>query len=216
MKEGYNIIVRKMVSNDLPLMIRLLHILPPMGTLSRHPKRFLHAFLKSALKDTLGTIMVAFERSSMKGAGYVIAINHPIRFWLTLTFKYPFAIGLPLMREFFTKCKGKIQEILLTHNPLRHDIIKTIDASLPQFHWSPSSQLIARINFIGVVAQFRGRGIGQTLYRHLFTALKKKGVKKVEAHVDKGNIASLVLHKKGGWNIQELREGDYKATYEIS
>ena len=84
-----------------------------------------------------------------------------------------------------------------------------------KFSWSPSSPQIARINFIGTLPNFRGLGIGRALYSFLAEILEKDGCLKIEAHIDQGNEASLVLHQKTGWQIQKLRDGDYKVVLEL-
>ena len=196
----------------------LLNDLRPKGIFSRCSKQFRSIFLKHLLNSPLGIIIFAYNQSSKKEVGYVIAIRHPVYFWISLLLHYPFSIDLFI---FIKKSGSFIRDILLLLKKFKKKKInhsaneKMSNNTLPNFTWSSSNPKIARIHFIGVLPKFRGSGLGSALYISLMEILRKEGCMKIEAHIDKGNKASLKLHQTTGWEIQKLRAGDYKAISKL-
>jgi ribosomal protein S18 acetylase RimI-like enzyme len=77
-----------------------------------------------------------------------------------------------------------------------------------------SSPSIAKIVYIGVAAQCRGRAIGKSLYLSLFKHLAACGVHRVDACIEHTNLPSVRVHQKAGWWI-ELAPRSYFATIDL-
>jgi len=211
-----NFLIRRGTKKDERELEQLLNKLLPSSILSGCSQKNLSNFLKYLLENPLGIIVVAFEKYSKIGVGYVIAIRNPSWFWSKLIISHPFSIGFFLLIK---KRNSIIKKFLLLLRNLKKDISKPLKQPIikntPNFSWSPSNSKIARIIFIGVLPDFRGQGLGQVLYSFLAKVLKAEGCTKIEAHIDPDNEASVKLHQKSGWQIQKLKDGDYKAVLEL-
>lgn len=210
-----NFLIKKGTDKNRVQLIQLLNEFPPKGILSECSQKFRQLFLEYLLNNPLGVIVVAFENDTGVGTGYVIAIRHPVRFWNGLILRHPLSID-PIL--FIKKGGSFIKDmifILKRSKKKNHSEFEEKLDNLSKFSWSPSGPQIARINFIGTLPNFRRLGIGKALYSFLAEILEKDGCSKIEAHIDQGNEASLILHQRTGWQIQKLRGGDYKAVLEL-
>lgn len=58
---------------------------------------------------------------------------------------------------------------------------------------------------MGVIADFRGQGIGERLMRTTVEAAIKKGITRIELEVRTGNAAAIKLYKKIGFELEGTR-----------
>jgi putative acetyltransferase len=58
---------------------------------------------------------------------------------------------------------------------------------------------------MGVIADFRGQGIGERLMRTTVEAAIKKGMTRIELEVRTGNAAAIKLYKKVGFELEGTR-----------
>ena len=81
--------------------------------------------------------------------------------------------------------------------------------------WGDSAPTTGRILFIHVAPKLRGRGVGSALYRELFTQLAARGVRRINARVERRNHSSLLLHQSVGFLLEGDSRGPVFATREI-
>jgi len=179
---------------DISVIAELINALPISGRYSILPFGGQLAYIKHIIESSLGIVVIGIDPLFGKGVGYVIAITESKRFWYTFIIKYPFYTGLLFLKKFLDKIK-----------------LKARNKAASSFRWSQACEKSARIIFIGVLPEYRGLGIGQRIYQLLFEILKEEGRYLVEAHIDKDNEPSIRLHKKVGFEIEQLNSGDYRA-----
>jgi len=210
-------VIKQGTKNDKVLILDILKSLPPTGFLENCSRRFWNVFLEYLFKNSLGIIILALEQDSKKGIGYVIAIRDPFKFWSGFALTHLLYMGpIIIMRKYKQFARLFIPYFGSVKRKKANDRKNTSGQDLPEFKWSLSTIKIARIFFIGVLPGFRGLGLGQAIYSFLAEVVKNEGCIKIEAHIDKGNDASLALHKKSGWQIQKLKQENYKATLNLS
>ena len=66
---------------------------------------------------------------------------------------------------------------------------------------------LPRSIYIGVDSQVRSRGVGRGLYANLIRHLKRQGFTRIDALIDKENLASMNMHKKAGWTVIQNASG---------
>ena len=82
------------------------------------------------------------------------------------------------------------------------------DSSSARRRWEdPDGADGARIVFVGVRSAFRGRGIGEALYRAFFAAAAAQGATLVLARIARDNHASIRLHRAAGWSLYRDADG---------
>lgn len=204
-----NFLIKGGTKDDRIQIIQLFNSMPPWGFISTCSRRFQRNFINYLLENPLGTIMIAIDLDSTASVGYAIAIRNSFKFWIGFILKYFISSGFEI---FLRKYKTLIRLLMRKPNSAQRQMR---DRNLPEFAWSSSNQEFIRIIFIGVCPNFRGLGLGEAIYSFLAEILKKEGCIKIEAHIDKGNDASVCLHRKSGWQIQQLRHGDYKAVLDL-
>ena len=205
-------IIKKGDPLDQKQLMSLLDEMPPMGILSKGSVKFKKTFLSHLLKNPLGTIVIAVEQKSKKIIGYVIAIRHPLCFWKNMALS---SASFTLIILSAKKIANKLLSILKKMPGSLKNFKKISVEKRHEFKWSPSDPKIARIIFIGILSDFRGLGIGESLYLFLSETLREEKCIKIEAHIDEGNMPSLKLHRKNGWNIEEMCQENYKATLNL-
>lgn len=208
--------IKRGTKDDEARIMRLFVDMPPTGFFAGCSRKFWRIFLRHLLEHPLGIMVVAFDQNCRRCAGYSVAIGHPHKFWSDFIMAYPLSAGAIILRK---KYKLLIKHLLLN---LGFTKKKSSDSSkdwpsedAPEFTWLSSTSRIARIMFIGVLPDFRRLGLGQALYSFLAEELTREDYGIIEAHIDKGNKASVALHRKSGWELQELRQGDHKAILNL-
>lgn len=58
---------------------------------------------------------------------------------------------------------------------------------------------------MGVLAQYRGNGIGQALIRSVLETAKVRGLKRIELTVRERNLAALALYRKVGFRVEGIK-----------
>ena len=80
--------------------------------------------------------------------------------------------------------------------------------------WSDGGPENAKVIFVGVDASARGQGIGRELYRTLCEKLADIGVRRLDAHIEHDNHASVIMHRRSGWTVRDRPHG-YFAFMEL-
>jgi RimJ/RimL family protein N-acetyltransferase len=60
--------------------------------------------------------------------------------------------------------------------------------------------------------QYKGRGIGAAMLRHIKTFTLEKGMKRIELTVNLENALAIALYKKAGFEIEGLLKSSYHLT----
>jgi ribosomal protein S18 acetylase RimI-like enzyme len=81
------------------------------------------------------------------------------------------------------------------------------DARAPRRWTDPDDAAAARIVFVGVRPAFRGRGVGESLYRAFFDAATARGAALVLARIARDNQPSIRLHRAAGWDLYRDPDG---------
>lgn len=63
---------------------------------------------------------------------------------------------------------------------------------------------------IGVIAQYRGHGVGTALIHTALAAAKTKGLERIELHVFETNKAAIALYEKFGFVIEGVKRNGVK------
>lgn len=164
------------------------------------------------------SIVVTEEEEKL--AGYVVAHIGGPAFWRAFAFRHPMIAGKILLKR----------GTRLLHWPRQNPRTKPVPPSPPsasskrQFafvladggsrSWQDPGLRIARIQHIGVHPDHRGRGVATRLYQGLFTTLIEIGVTRVDANIDRDNVASLRMHHRTGWRIVD-KHGYFFATIDL-
>jgi ribosomal-protein-alanine N-acetyltransferase len=67
----------------------------------------------------------------------------------------------------------------------------------------------AHVTNVGIIPEYRGRGIGETLMRTLIEIAKSHGAKKMTLEVRKSNYIAQNLYSKLGFEPRGIRRGYY-------
>jgi GNAT superfamily N-acetyltransferase len=83
------------------------------------------------------------------------------------------------------------------------------------FRWSrPDSHAIGYIDLFYIAEPYRGQGYGITLLDAVTQEMGRTGVRRVEAHIDSGNYASVRAFVKARWTVAETLTHDFIAYVE--
>ena len=179
------------------------------------------ALCRDSCKDKrhkMVVLVVAEEGGEL--AGYVAAAVGGATYWKYFTRRHPLiAAGILLKRA--QKCLLRKLRVLRKPKPVPVEGTGKKSFLLPilidddgRRSWEDRGQSIAKILHVGVSGRFRGRGVGTELYRCLCTVLVDTGVRRVDASIDKDNIASVCMHHKAGWRIISAK-GCFFATVDL-
>lgn len=161
--------------------------------------------------DSRVFLLQAFAGSDL--VGYAAAITDWTRFWQSFAWRHPFlaiSIATRKLRGGRGGRRPADQTKLIARDDEPSELLEAEGIKL----WRESSPHIAKILHVGVLANFRGRGVATSLYRRLMDELALRGVQRLDAWIDPGNIASLRLHQETGWSILRQNNG-YIATISL-
>jgi len=68
------------------------------------------------------------------------------------------------------------------------------------------SQVSARLLSIGILSEYRGKGIADKLTHHFFKQLQEDGISIVGLSVQTGNVRAISFYEKTGWSREEVTE----------
>ncbi len=141
-------------------------------------------------------------------AGYVFALIGPQAYWRNLCWRRPVLFARILLAKMRKGVNG------VAHPPaLPEELMHRMHLEDGKESWKDSSPELAKVQFIGVRAECEGMGLGGLLYRACFTELKRRGVKRVDAHVDAANVRSLWLHVNTGWTVHYHHDAAFAVRY---
>jgi GNAT superfamily N-acetyltransferase len=169
------------------------------------------AYCRDAVWDRGCVIALAIEDGTP--CGIVISVFNRVHYWLWLCVRHPIVmLAILLKRVWVRVCRRRGSAG--AQSATRRDVPTTDPAALRR-HWRENSAKIAKTIFIGVAPEARKRGVARQLYEYLFGVLRQKGVTRIDAHIDEGNIASVRLHQASGWQVS-FDGSDWLATKDIS
>lgn len=184
--------------------------MPPSGWICASTQRFKKYLFHALATDRKGTLVFAKDESVRAPIGYVATIEYPFSFWGKIIMRHPFSSGLSIVPYIVKKLRG-----ILAHKRQ----IKSGGNSkifLPRFRWTKNNERTARVLFIGVLERYRGQAVGMRLYNAVTKELSKKGCIVLEAHIDKGNDASVKLHTRAGFSLTECAGGEFLARIRVN
>lgn len=202
---------RQLMSEDRAGLLEVFGRLRPV--IARMSNRLVHrAIIDDALCSRNVVIHVASLDSRL--VGYVIAA------WNWNYFKRMFVLRHPLL-GLVALAKRLKKNSHVRHsrtNDLRREDVDTLPTARntkQTYAWEDSAESIAKVIHVGVDSTVRSRGVGSGLYANLIKHLSQRGFARIDAHIEKDNLASMNMHKKAGWTLLE-RQGGYFSFLEIN
>jgi ribosomal protein S18 acetylase RimI-like enzyme len=140
-------------------------------------------------------------------AGFVVATLDTARYWRSALLRRP-----PLLARVVTTrlaarlarrpAHASVSDRSAARDRERPDALPPIaPAAEAPLRWDDPAPDLAKIGFIGVLPEFRRRGVGEALYAALLDAARARGARAVLARIASDNIASLRLHHAAGWRL---------------
>lgn len=174
--------------------LAILHVSVMHTLLSDLGLPFVWRYYQIAQKDpkTIGCCAIA---ASGEIFGWAVGSPHPDR--ITSQLRSPFAWFILQMLR-----------VTLTRPILLWQLISSVRSSS-----SPSGMNAdaVELTYIGVAADQRGRGLGETLLRTFLEASRSRGYRSVILSVEKENRAAIALYEKAGFKISKtFAEGRYQ------
>ena len=201
-----NFALSELNKHDREQAIQIFSEIVPSGFIMKCSREVRESFLVHLLASPLGYVVLALDENIGKGVGYVIATKNTTHFWYNFLLTHRPRISAEILLNRYRSTKnGNIARL---EGGVNKDFAT-------ESAWSASSNEIGRIFFIGVLPAYRGSGLGTAMYYHLAKILRLEGCKRIEAHIDEGNLASLSLHRKSGYEIRELQRGYFKAVLDL-
>jgi hypothetical protein len=87
------------------------------------------------------------------------------------------------------------------------DVEELAEKTLAERCWRQSGARIAKMLFVGILPDFRGKCLGRVLAMTCVSSLLADGIERVDGTISRGNVASVNLARKAGWSLR-LRPGD--------
>jgi len=131
--------------------------------------------------------------------GLVVSIIHWHRYWRHFLLRHPLLGAAILLHRLVRRRQALMGHVASGHQGPGFPAEGFAEAS--EAFWQQSSPEIAKIAFVGVLPAWRGRGIAGRLYEQLSRDLAERGVRRVDARIDQGNLSSIRLHLKAAWRI---------------
>ena len=157
--------------------------------------RVYRALCRDAIQGNQVTMLMACRDGST--AGLAVAIIHASAYWRGFLVRHPL-LACRILTARWSRRAGA--------GPAEASGLPTAAEALlepqPTLHrWERSGPGTARILFIGVSQEHRGRGVAGVLYRRLADVLRERGLRQVYARIENGNLPSMRLHRSAGWKL---------------
>jgi ribosomal protein S18 acetylase RimI-like enzyme len=154
-------------------------------------KAFINEILCS--KNAYGLVAV----SNGELAGFITAaINWP-RFKKIFILKHPF-IGFLILLQNISTVIHAVLERRFGNKPISPSSDLLLHQNKEE---GGSKEGIAYIIQSGVDPAHRSKGIGTGLHASMQKYLAMEGIKRIECHIDEGNIASVIMHERTHWTM---------------
>lgn len=198
--------IGRAAGEDVDALIELLRLRPSAFWMRRKTDGELRLFLTHALDDPRCVLLVARPNGGGRPAGYVLATSDTNRFWLGFALRNP-ALALTISVARLARLRERGKEIE------RRSVGGDQAAAVPGFSWTASGPANARIMGLYVRAEHRRNGIAMGLYFELFSALKTKGIARVEEYMGPDYLEYAgKFPQTCGWELQRCRCSGYKIS----
>lgn len=151
-------------------------------------------------------------------AGYVFATTLGRDLWTTFARRHPMLAPDVLWtwaRVRFLR-RWKFGERDLSHAAPQSDPARVSGLEVPgtdaPFEWSEPDSRTGYIELLYVSRMFRGHNIAPLMLRAMVREMSGHGVRRVEAHIDATNYASVRAFGKAGWTVVRTSGRDF-STY---
>lgn len=196
---------RQLMTEDKAGLLELFGRLRP-SMVSTSNRLVYRAIIDDAMCSRNVVIYAALLDSKL--VGYVIAAWDWNYFKRMFILRHPL-IGLVIIAK---KLKKKLLAQNSSTSDLRREDVDTLSTArntAQTYAWEDSAKSIAKVIHIGVDSQVRSRGVGRGLYANLIKHLSQHGFTRIDALIEKDNLASMNMHKKAGWTVIEGESGFY-------
>jgi ribosomal protein S18 acetylase RimI-like enzyme len=151
-------------------------------------------------------------------AGFVVATLATGRYWRTLLLRRPRLLARVLADRVGARLARRVPRAVApapgvgaaagSGSPARA-AVPLAPADAAPLRWGDDGPDVAKIGFIGVLPEFRRRGVGEALYAALFDEARARGARAVLARIAHDNVASLRLHHAAGWRLFADAQGPF-------
>jgi ribosomal protein S18 acetylase RimI-like enzyme len=77
------------------------------------------------------------------------------------------------------------------------------------FAWSRPDSKTGYVELLSVSSQFRGQNIGAKMLHFLTLEMSQRGIRRIEAHIDNANYASIRAFSKANWIVAKTPQHDF-------
>jgi len=195
------------INDEIELVDLFMRVRPTIFRLQE--RKVYQALIHEILKSN-GTAFGIVAVEDNKFVGFITAAIDWPRFKVSFVMKYP-KVGLLLLRK-------RIRNILkLDHKAVQENRDKDFPKSVNPFpnkvEEGGSKKGIAYIIQSGVDPAHRSKGIGTGVHAAIQKFLATQGIKRIECHIDEGNIASVVMHERTNWTMFKNETGYFGYVY---
>jgi GNAT superfamily N-acetyltransferase len=170
----------------------------------------------SLCKDALtcSDTQVAVAAIENRIVAFLLTITDWTRYWRRFMLRHPVP-GLRIVKN-RARRYGKHVDVWPQLLQSDREYVRSIISDSPSGRsWSDSSPSIAKVVFVQVDPQFRGRRLGVGLYYFLMDYLASRGVTRIDAKVDLTNRRAMPLHVSVGYRLERTGNSLF-ATKDLS
>jgi GNAT superfamily N-acetyltransferase len=153
------------------------------------------ALYNALVRDPAIAVVVVKDGETVAG----IAVMEENRRW---PLRHPWLLTLMAVRRIrsvFTRPRISDGAPVLAAPPLF-----PFETARPPLDWSDACP---RTLFIGVAANYRGRGAGDLLYEFVFSMFRERGCPMLLARIGGDNVSSIKMHLRTGWRLYRADGG---------
>jgi RimJ/RimL family protein N-acetyltransferase len=179
----------------------------------------IHAAAKWLAHSQATCFVIAHEGEQYAGFAFASTLGNQL--WRQFARQHPWLapqlLWILVQRRFRMRRRHSPPHVLHALPQADYNKIATLDIpnSNAPFEWSRPDTSIGYVELLYVPGSFRGRDVAPRLLLSLLEHLKEQGVRRVEAHIDAGNYASVRAFVKAQWTVVKSSGGDFMAFADL-
>jgi ribosomal protein S18 acetylase RimI-like enzyme len=167
------------------------------------------------------SVFFVVAESDGQHAGFVFSHTLGPALWRSFIGKHPYLFpyaACALIRRRLTWLRSRSYAHLAHLRPqAAPERVTELDIPKTQrpFAWSPPDASTAYVDLLSVAKPFRGRNLACSMLRKMSDDCQRRGIRRLEAHIDIHNYASVRAFRKAGWDVVETSTNDYLAYCDL-